>query len=184
MPGKPRLSKALPDKTSLYEIAVEEGRRALDSQFTQLDSIRQRTVQYLAFVGAATAFLVGTAMRGTQGTRPDIFLVFAGVGVLTVIISLMLTWSILTASKRWWWPVSRFKWDASVSPRLLNSWIHPEVGPKPTDADFLQALANQYDDMIETNDGILEAIRRRYRWFLGFGFIQLCVWIMLIGWFG
>lgn len=185
-PDTPPRRRALSDKTTLYEVTLEEGRRALGDQSTHRESITQRIVQYLAFLGATGAFLVGTAMKGTLGPRPITFLLLSGVCALAFLICLLLTWSILTTSKQWWWPISSsgLPWINTILPRILHSWIHPEMGAKPNEADFLQALADQYESLIHHNERSLAVIRRRYCWFLGIGFVQLFTCLILIGWFG
>ena len=54
------------DAAPLERLAYEEGKRALADQTDELNGIRNRAVSYMAFVGSATAFLVGTGLKAAH----------------------------------------------------------------------------------------------------------------------
>lgn len=166
--------------TELYKLACEEGKRTVDDQLAELDSMRQRTVQFLAFVGSATAFLVGTGLHAVS--RNSGFYAVASIATLLSALSVILCLSILVASSRPW---SREleQWSFRLSPSALVKWIEPDVHP-PRDYDFYRALALQYEAMAEANAPSLDRIRRRYLIFLVMGFGQLCGWVALAWLFG
>jgi hypothetical protein len=73
-PGQPRQSRTgtpRPEAMPMYRIAYDEGKRLVDTQLAELNGMRDRSVQFLAFVGSATAFLVGTSL-GRVGEGTDI----------------------------------------------------------------------------------------------------------------
>src|SRR5688572_27166118 len=57
-------AEAIAKHEDLYEITYSEATRTLDDQAAEVSNARTRAVQFLAFVGAATAFLLGTAITG------------------------------------------------------------------------------------------------------------------------
>src|SRR5689334_16569557 len=52
-----------PDRKDLYKFSAEQSLSVLEGQASELSNTRTRAVQLIAFLGSATAFLVGTAVR-------------------------------------------------------------------------------------------------------------------------
>lgn len=73
----------------MLKVAYEEGLRIIEDQVAELDSMRQRSVQFLAFVGSATAFLAGSGLGGTYDRGPAFF-VLAGLASLVSAIAIAL----------------------------------------------------------------------------------------------
>jgi hypothetical protein len=173
--GKPR-----DDKPELYKLAYEEGQRTVDDQLSELDSMRQRSVQFLAFVGTATAFLVGTSLRAYP--HSEIFFILAGAATALALATIGLCVAVLNASRKLWSPTP-VDWSFRLSPSVLVKWIEPDVHP-PSDADFYKHLALHYEEMATENDVPLHRIRNRYLTFLGVGFLQLTLWLAVAWIFG
>ena len=68
------------DQQALYQVAYELGLRTLEDQRDELNGIRTRAGSFMAFVGSATAFLVGTSVQGSS--RGGFFLVVAIVATI------------------------------------------------------------------------------------------------------
>jgi|SRR5580698_1605493 hypothetical protein len=168
-------SRVVADQADLYEIAYAESQRTLDDQQDELKGMRDRAVSFTAFVGAATAFLVGT---GLQVKHRD-----AGFYTIAIIASVLSSLSIalLIALLN---PSTRKKWDYRLSAKsLISGWIETEV-PVPSVAHFLRALATKYDDMRATNEILLSSLRTWYRWLIISGSAQVTVWAILVWWKG
>lgn len=175
------------DRPELYKLAYDEGKRTVDDQLAELDSMRQRSVQFLAFVGAASAFLVGTSLKVTD--RSVIFYVIAIAASLCTLLTVALCISLLLATQRPW----RSKrsesdgpmraWSFRLSPSALVRWIEPDVRP-PNESDFYRALAERYEGMAGDNDEGLSKVRRGYICFLGAAVFQLTLWLMLAWLYG
>jgi hypothetical protein len=56
--GRVRRKQPTNDDLPMYKMAYDEAKRLVDDQVAELDGIRQRSVQFLAFIGTGTAFLV------------------------------------------------------------------------------------------------------------------------------
>ncbi|MCB5280467.1 hypothetical protein BJQ89_00189 [Arthrobacter sp. ES1] len=164
-------------RQELYKFVCEEGQRAVDDQLSELDSMRQRSVQFLTFTGAATAFLVGTSLKTPSRTVP--FYVLASTATVLTVVSVVLCLSILMASKKITSPKPQ-AWRFRMSPTGLVKVIESDDPPR-RDSDFYRWLAVEYDAMLCLNDPILSQLRRRYAVCLGTGFLQLTLWL-LIAW--
>ncbi|MGM7422334.1 hypothetical protein [Cellulosimicrobium sp. ES-005] len=167
--------EARPERLELYKLAYAESSRALEFQLKQLEGVRQRTVQYLAFVGTATAFLVGTSLSGS--TRDTLFFIVAALGTLIAIASVVLAAHILLlAALRWGLP--RFQWSFAMSGKRLVEWIEPQVGA-PNEVDYIRALTLLNDEAYESNESSLQSLHRSFSTFVVLGFVQLSVWVVL-----
>jgi hypothetical protein len=161
----------------MYKVAYEEGKRLVDDQLAELDGMRQRSVQFLAFIGSATAFLVGTSLgRVSQvGVAYEIVpLLLAGAASAASLIAIYLVVTMLLALSK----DERLKptnWRFRLSPEVLIRWIEPEV-PQPDEVDFLRNLADVYQKMYEYNEPRLKRLRKFYTAFVAIGFFQLVLW--------
>jgi hypothetical protein len=161
----------------MYKIAYEEGKRLVDDQIAELDSMRQRSVQFLAFVGSATGFLVGTSL-GRVGTNPGLAygiaaLILAIAASLASLVAIFLVVSILLAlSKNRRGPI---EWEFRLSPTVLVKMIEPDINP-PDEVDFLRRLSLVCNEMHDYNEPHLARLRKFYTAFLSVGFFQLVLW--------
>ena len=168
------------DRPELYKLAYEEGKRTVDDQLAELDSMRQRSVQFLAFVGAASAFLVGTSLKVAD--RPWVFYLLAVTASVFTLLTVALCISLLLATRRPW-TGGEHDWSFRLSPRALVRWIEPDVRP-PSESDFYRALAERYEGMAEDNTEGLAKVRSRYILFLGAAVLQLTLWLVLAWLYG
>jgi hypothetical protein len=134
--------------------------------------MRQRSVQFLAFVGASTAFLVGTGLKSPS--RDGTFYVLAACASVCSLISVVLAVFLLLSLKG----LRPVDWSFRLFPSKLIEWIEPEV-PQPDETDYLRALALQYEDMADKNTPLIALMRKYYVLFLFFGFTQLILWAWL-----
>lgn len=174
-PPTPRSAAGRPrgDSVALYRLAFEESRRTLDDQIDEVNGIRQRVSQYLAFVGTASAFLVGTGLG--HGNRTGTFYAIAITGSIVSLCALSAGLRVLLM---WEGAVPHGKyhtWRFRLSANKLMHWIEPDV-PQPDETDLLRALALRHDEMAEHNDDNLDRLRHAYAWCVGLGFVQLLVW--------
>jgi hypothetical protein len=155
----------------LYRIAYEEGQRALDDQTDELNRLRDRAVQFTAFIGAATAFLVGAGIHPAH--RDSVFYTLAGTASGLSILSILLLLSLLKPRTRklWHYPLS--------ATSLIVGWIETEV-PLPSEAHFLRALAEKYDTMRVQNELLLGVLRTTYTFLIIIGAIQITFWAALV----
>lgn len=166
-----------PDRVSLYRVAYEESQRALDDQASELDGMRQRATQFLAFVGSATAFLVAAGLKAP--TRDGTFFVLAGLATVTSIATVILAVAILLLVRPSLRHFGRFNWAFRLSAKRLVGWIEPEVGG-PDEPDFLRAVALRQDGMRECNETNLVMIRYYYAGVIALGLLQVLFWAALV----
>ena len=164
------------DQPDLYKLAYEEGKRTVDDQLAELDSMRQRSVQFLAFVGSASAFLVGTSLKATD--RSPAFYVVAIAASAMTLLTVALCLSMLIAARLPLASGGTEKWAFRLSPSALVKWAEPDVHP-PSESDFYRALAEKYEEMARENSSGLSKIRSRYIGFLGGAVLQLTLWLVL-----
>jgi hypothetical protein len=158
-------------RVGLYRIAYEEGQRALDDQRDELKSIRDRAVSFTAFVGAATAFLVGTGLK--TGNRDIVFYVLAGVASALSTVFILLLLALLR-------PWKKKPWHYRLEPtKLITGWIDTEI-PIPIEARFIRELAETYDGMQAQNEDLLGSLRNWFRWLILVGAAQVTVWAALV----
>ena len=182
-PGQARPARAGRTRSAdvpMYKIAYEEGKRLVDDQLAELDGMRQRSVQFLAFVGSATAFLVGTSLGRVDTSAGLAYgitaLVLAISASLAAAVAIILVVFILLAlSKK-----GRVEFEFRLSPTVLVKTIEPEV-PQPDEADLLRYLALEYSEMHDSNESGIAKIRKYYTAFITIGFLQLVLWA-LVAW--
>lgn len=184
--------RARDELQSVYRSAYEEGRRLVDAQRAELDSMRLRTLAFLAFTGTATAFLVGTSL--TSPSQSDLlFYGLAGSATLLWVGTLLLCLSVLLAPKPlkqmyrvrrsssnrepYWWAMS---WRFGMRPYSMVRVANPGQKKQPGTADVYQKLALDYESMWDHNKILLARVRFRYAWFLALACIQLSLWITLV----
>jgi hypothetical protein len=157
----------------LYQVAYEEGRRTLDDQTDELNRMRDRAVNFAVFVGAATAFLVGTGLQAPH--RDSTFYAIAILASALSALMIFLLFRVLNPAK-----VKKEFWNYRMSPKsLIQGWIETDV-PVPSKAQFNRELARVYDDMVLKNEAVLGGLRTAYRWLIVIGSAQLMVWAALV----
>lgn len=168
------------ESAPLYRIAYEASQRSLDDQLDELNRLRDRAVQFVAFVGAATAFLAGTGLLHPTH-RDGSYYGLAIAGSVLSLIMIGLLFSLLIPRSRALLRSGKDQmWRNRVSARLLIAdWIEPQV-PHMSEGDLLRALARQYDDYRASNEDFLGALRRSYRWLIVIGSAQVTVWAALV----
>lgn len=193
-PGRPT-SEVEAGRLAMQRVAYAEGQRLVDDQLAELDALRQRTVQVLAFVGSATSFLVGTTLSTRElsvGAQ-----VVGTIAALLSIGSLLLACVILLAavdrapaslvdgsvpSKKWF--PRPATWNFRMDPKVLvDGWIDaPRVSGPLTEVAFYKALALRYSSMAAENTPILARVRMCFVFFVAVTTIQVVVWAGL-AWF-
>jgi len=169
--GVPPAKRDISKHTALYEIAYHEAQRALDDQQGELRGMRDRSVQFTAFVGASTAFLVGAGLHPAH--RDASFYALASIASVLSVTLIILLLVLLTPSTRRLW---HYRLSAHS---LITGWIQTEV-PPPSDAHVIRALAEKYDHMRVENEKLLSRLRTWYRWLVVVGAVQVVVWATLV----
>lgn len=166
-------------EVDVYKHVVDVGLTALKDQLSELDGIRARTVQFLAFVGTATAFLVGTSLRSTSDARDSIFNVAGVTASAGIAIMLMLCISILTGAHHWWGGKT-MTWDFQDDPAVYIEWLDGDDSVRPkSDVVFYRYRAKRIAEQLQSNDKYLASVRKRYIVFLVAGIAVLAAWGVL-----
>jgi hypothetical protein len=155
----------------LYKIAYQEGLRALVDQQDELKGIRNLAVQFTSFVGAGTVVLVAAGVNAAHRNTLFYFLIATASG-LSVLLMVLLFFMFQPSRRKLW----HYRISAST---LIAGWIENDV-PPPSEALFLRAMANQYDEMRNENERTLSPIRALYRWLITVGSLQLALWAVLV----
>jgi hypothetical protein len=159
-------------KTSLYRVAYEEALRTLEDQRDELNGVRGRAVQFLAFVGSATAFLAGTGLASS--TVQERGALFYTIGVIATLVSVGTVASCaIVLNPRW---TFNLRISATV---LIDQWIDREV-PGPTEPELLKALAQRLDGMRAENEAPLKALRRWFLTLIICGGLSVILWAALV----
>jgi hypothetical protein len=165
----PRVSDARVEQLlPLYKVAYENGLRALDEQTDELSAVRQRAAQFMAFVGASTAFLAGTGLTG--GHRDATFYVVAGLASLLSVVAIICVVVALRPVKDWQSQLS--------SQDLIDGWIETDV-PPPGEAMVLRYLAELFDVMRRANAPKVSTVRTAYNGVVVIGALQVLAWATL-----
>lgn len=182
-----------------YKAAAEVGRLSVVDQVAELDAIRNRSATFLAFVGSSTAFLVGTAIRGSAGDPQAGFVVIALFACAAMLAQLVMFFTVMLGLTSWrsFWarqpriagsrssaqgdPPARGKymeWDSRQSGKMFADWLSSDLADRNPDArvKFYRHLANQYEKQFESNREYLRVTRRRYTNFMIGGFVSLLLW--------
>lgn len=192
MVGQGRAARAaferrLPKNTSddetakLYKIAYDESVRTLRDQTETLSNIRQRLVQFLSFVGAATAFLVGAGIRPSEGAdnRTELAssfypLTYWGIGLMlvtlvaTIALLCPIFWRLGVTSN------ARAIIEGSIDP------VDPDEDAVEDEAELLHHLALFYSDNGEKNFTVLAWAKWVSFVAIICGVAQLGVWTTLV----
>lgn len=181
---------------ALYRIAYEQSLRALDDQVDELSGIRARAVQYTAFVGAATGFLIGVGLSAPD--RNTGFYILAGSASFVMLVGLAALALLLVSrslyqrtdisrddssvrqAKRRVRFLARNSWQSQMSASILiDQWIEKDV-PGPDEAALLGEVARRYDRAAERNDGTLEKARRQYTVVVMAEGVALVAWAAMV----
>lgn len=156
------------DQRDLYQIAYQLGLRTLEDQRDELNGIRTRGGSFMAFVGSATAFLVGTSIQAAS--RDGLFYVIAVAATLCSTLALISLLALLRPKP----------FEFRLSPGVLvDRWIEASV-PRPSLDAFLRGLADLLEQMQGANEGLLRELRRRYVVLVGSGTLGLIAWTLLV----
>lgn len=192
------IRKADPSFVEVYKTGFEEGKRAVDAQMSELESIRTRSMMFLAFIGAATSFLIGTSLGAA--TVSSWFFVLAVPATGLWLLTLILCLAVLMAPLRMRSLFTPWKWRSNPKLMVMN-WqfrmnalsIISRPNPKPgtegigrpdSEADVFQALALRLQGMWQYNDAQMEKIRHRYWLFVVTGTVQMMMWTVLAWLYG
>jgi hypothetical protein len=157
----------------LYKVSYQEGQRALDDQRDELKGARDRAVSFTSFVGAATAFLVGTGLLHVS-QKDTLFFTLASIASASSAIYIVLLWTVLKPwkSKQWYY---RMRPNA-----LIEGFIEETEVPPPGPGHFYRALAERYDYMRSQNEELLRSLRKWYNLLIVVGAIQVVAWATLV----
>ncbi len=161
----------------IYEQIRQEQLRELEGQRAELDSMRARVSQYLAFVGAATGFLAGTGLtRVPVDNRDGWFYFLATLGTLSFLALTYFAVMVLIGSggapK-----ASQFAFHLD-SPKLLTK--AETNGKHPSVPGFTRYLATAYGLMVKENEPLIRGVRRSYVVALSVGGFTLASWCILL----
>lgn len=167
----------LVEHVEVYEQIRDEQLRELEGQRGELDSMRARISQYLAFVGAATGFLAGTGLTSVPAANRDLgFYLLAALGTagfaaLTYFAVMVLVGS--GGAPR----AGQFAFHLD-SPKLLTK--AETQGKHPSKSGFTRYLANAYGIMVRDNEPLMRGVRRSYVIALSLGGFTLMSWCVLL----
>lgn len=183
---KPMVASDEP-KIRLYRESYEEGKRAVDDQMAELQSMRERSVGFIAFVGSATGFLVGTGLPSIT-VRTGWFFSTAAFATLisalaiVALISILLGLVVVRDGRRR--RIHRAVWNFRNSPEtLVRDWIEPDLGAH-AELDFYRDLALNYETKLTENDPLLNQVRVSYVLLLTLGSLQIVAWSVVLWVFG
>ncbi len=160
------------DNAALYRVAYEEARRALDDQTAELENMRGRAVQFLAFVGVGTAFLVGAGLGAVKDRDKDmIFYALAASATAVTLVAVLFTCLLMSGRISW-----GYRADAKA---ITESMIERQV-PGPTEASLLRDLALACDENKRENDKVLRRLRARYLTVVIAGCVGIVLWSGLV----
>lgn len=168
-------------RLATFELARLEELRLLELQRAQLDNIRTRTAQYLAFVGSASAFLAGSGLRAVD--RDPWFYGFAVVATVFSGLSVAIGFVIFgNYDPRGIFDGSRrkllWKWGHTTKGHALEHALS-EVPPVPASA-LARKLAERYQRAREENEPNLGVVQKTHVAFLALGSLQLVAWTVVV----
>jgi hypothetical protein len=176
-----------PDAVELYKVIYDEARRLLDDQLAELSTIRTRTVQYLAFIGTATAFLVGTSL--STGEESNVFWGLAASASLLLVAALLRGIQVLSGMfwlrpadddgkkrRRFRQPEMSFHFGISKLVQQVDKPIDVKPANFHARAQLFKGLALQAEKYFFENESIVKRVKNAYLWCIGLGFLQLIIW--------
>lgn len=185
--------------TPLYKLAYDEGKRALTDQLDELNGMRTKAVQFIAFVSTATAFLAGFGLRNTDRTL-WFFLIAGAASALSLMAIFYLARILsprirnLSPKLRRWVPkiflpkglpdgeqlgVS-FTIEANV---IMDDWIRGRELPRRCEWVLLEEITHSYVALVEGNKPLVDQIRRNYGRMIVLGALGVITWAGL-AWLG
>jgi hypothetical protein len=169
--GPPHYAPERTDEAAaLYEAVYAEAKRSLEGQTAALDEIRQRAGMFLAFVGSATAFLVGAAV---QAKVPPSFASVHGL----VIAALVATGAASVAACVILVPARRWQEELSAE-ALITGWVETDI--PMTRIWFFRELALVYDEMRLANRPTLVLRQWTFAGLVVFGVLQVALWSCVV----
>jgi hypothetical protein len=164
-PDRPTMDK----NVELYEIAYDQSKLALEDQSADLNNMRTRSVQYLAFVASATAFLATAVIRSSD--RHAAFYTFAWIGTALAVAVLAAEGFLLSP----WMTRLKRRADPQL---LLKTWIERDV-PAPSRAEMLREMALRQEQWERDNDHVISRVRVLYFLLVLLGAGQVAAWATL-----
>lgn len=129
----------MPDEDDRYLLALEEARRAIDTQKEDLKAIRDRTTAIVTVASIAASFIGGLAFRDKSAELGDWSWVAIGLFVLIALITVLI-----------YWPRTfTFTQKPSV---IIEDWIEKE---SPSLARMRRDLAYYLHDQYTANRAVL-----------------------------
>jgi hypothetical protein len=162
-------------QSELYQVVYEESQHTLEDQRDELNSLRDRAVQFSIFIGARHSF--PHRLRSSEYAQDNGFFALAGAASAISLAAVGLLFVTLRPPKKklWYFRLS--------SKYLIDNWIESEV-PRPTKVQFIRALALMNDDSRDRNEKLLAPLRHRYRILAAAGTLQVVLWAALVWWKG
>jgi hypothetical protein len=174
-PDRPARIRERPEDVESYKLARAEELRILDLQRAQLESMRTRAAQYLAFGGAATGFLVGTGL--SRADRDGLFFTIAGIATFVSFLTVALAVSVFVGGfdfrKR-----SASKWQFALPNGFVLRTAEADI--RPNESQINAYLARSYWKLADANRPALTRVRLQYVVFLATGAFQLLLWVILL----
>ncbi len=159
----------------MYRIAYEQGLRTLDDQAAEVDGMRARAVSFMAFIGTATAFLVGTTVRTAP---PGLSPAFVTVAVIATGLVAWATFQLVLLVR------AGHEFTLRLNPGdIIRKWIDSRV-PVPSESRLLRDLSGWLEVYIEKNEEGLDRLRARFNRVIAFGGFGLFSWTVAIWVFG
>lgn len=173
--GQKSTPRERPESAKKYEVARDEELRRLELQRAEVEGIRARTAQFLAFVGAGTAFLVGSSLSSSD--RDLVFYLIAGGATLISAFTIMTAISVFVGGVR---PKRRMtaRWSFTLRPGTVLRAVESDI--EPTESQLNAYLARLYAKMADENLPVLNRLRLQYLTFLSVGSAQLLSWVSLL----
>jgi hypothetical protein len=151
-----------PERSAAYELAYEEGVRALDEQRVVIDAFRTRAGLLLSAAAIATSFLGGAALQSGPSLLTWLAIaafVLLGGGVVLIL-----------------WP--RGDWEYAARPRrVIESYIEPDALELPL---IHRDLAYHMDASYLLNRGHLRHLVRLFRACSILLVVEIVAWVMAL----
>lgn len=178
----------------LYEFAASRSLATLQAQHDEFSATITRAVQVIAFLGAATSFLISTTLGGVaavpENRAEPLFQVLLFLGCTMAFLAILLLVSLLTNRpgrlrsyettgdvrfKREW--KLRFMFDLRGD--MLASFVLNPTGNARSSAAYFELVTQHARRMELYNEVHLASVRFRYRLFVLAVLLQLVAWVIL-----